>query len=566
MVYIPNGVVMAAITNKRIGQLLVETGKIDETVLETALEKQSQEPGYIGEHLKDLDAINETDLNKSLGFQLKIPVLALSFFSVDSSLMGLVPERIVRKHNVFPVFKLNNTINLAVSDPMDPDPMNAVQVHTGCNIEPVIVSKKEIENAIDMHYGISSYLETDTLQDDQTDISDLFDESRIVELVNGILEQSNKYQSSDIHIEPREKDIRVRFRLDGRLQDFQILPREIMPSLISRLKIMSNMDIAETRRPQDGRILYQSSQGRLDLRISSYPTLYGEKIVLRLLKTSGKMLTLKDLGFDSNTENKFSELLTGAEGIILVSGPTGSGKTTTLYSTLSLIERPDVNIVTIEDPIEYDMDNVNQAQVNRKSGVTFSSALRTILRQDPDIIMVGEIRDEETVELAIRAALTGHLVFSTIHTNDAASGFTRLLNWGVEPFLITTTVQGIMAQRLVRRICNECKESYKPSETELSRLGINTDGLKECYKGKGCLSCRNTGYKGRIALIELLTMSETISELVLSNAPGYVIRENAIRQGMISMMQDGLNKINEGTTTISEVYETLGPLAGCQNE
>jgi len=561
MVYIPNGVVMAAITNKRIGQLLVETGKIDETVLETALEKQSQEPGYIGEHLKDLDAINETDLNKSLGFQLKIPVLALSFFSVDSSLMGLVPERIVRKHNVFPVFKLNNTINLAVSDPMDPDPMNAVQVHTGCNIEPVIVSKKEIENAIDMHYGISSYLETDTLQDDQTDISDLFDESRIVELVNGILEQSNKYQSSDIHIEPREKDIRVRFRLDGRLQDFQILPREIMPSLISRLKIMSNMDIAETRRPQDGRILYQSSQGRLDLRISSYPTLYGEKIVLRLLKTSGKMLTLKDLGFDSNTENKFSELLTGAEGIILVSGPTGSGKTTTLYSTLSLIERPDVNIVTIEDPIEYDMDNVNQAQVNRKSGVTFSSALRTILRQDPDIIMVGEIRDEETVELAIRAALTGHLVFSTIHTNDAASGFTRLLNWGVEPFLITTTVQGIMAQRLVRRICNECKESYKPSETELSRLGINTDGLKECYKGKGCLSCRNTGYKGRIALIELLTMSETISELVLSNAPGYVIRENAIRQGMISMMQDGLNKINEGTTTISEVYETLGTVS-----
>ena len=561
MVYIPNGVVMAAITNKRIGQLLVETGKIDETVLETALEKQSQEPGYLGEHLKDLDAINETDLNKSLGFQLKIPVLALSFFSVDSSLMGLVPERIVRKHNVFPVFKLNNTINLAVSDPMDPDPMNAVQVHTGCNIEPVIVSKKEIENAIDMHYGISSYLETDTLQDDQTDISDLFDESRIVELVNGILEQSNKYQSSDIHIEPREKDIRVRFRLDGRLQDFQILPREIMPSLISRLKIMSNMDIAETRRPQDGRILYQSSQGRLDLRISSYPTLYGEKIVLRLLKTSGKMLTLKDLGFDSNTENKFSELLTGAEGIILVSGPTGSGKTTTLYSTLSLIERPDVNIVTIEDPIEYDMDNVNQAQVNRKSGVTFSSALRTILRQDPDIIMVGEIRDEETVELAIRAALTGHLVFSTIHTNDAASGFTRLLNWGVEPFLITTTVQGIMAQRLVRRICNECKESYKPSETELSRLGINTDGLKECYKGKGCLSCRNTGYKGRIALIELLTMSETISELVLSNAPGYVIRENAIRQGMISMMQDGLNKINEGTTTISEVYETLGTVS-----
>ena len=282
MVYIPNGVVMAAITNKRIGQLLVETGKIDETVLETALEKQSQEPGYIGEHLKDLDAINETDLNKSLGFQLKIPVLELSFFSVDSALIELVPERIVRKHNVFPIFKLNNTINLAVSDPMDADPMNAVQVHSGFNIEPVIATKVDIENAIDMHYGISSYLETDTMQIDQTNITELFDESRIVELVNGILEQSNKYQSSDIHVEPREKDIRIRFRIDGRLQDFQILPIEIMPSLVSRIKIMSNMDIAESRRPQDGRILFNSSKGRLDLRISTYPTLYGEKIVLRL--------------------------------------------------------------------------------------------------------------------------------------------------------------------------------------------------------------------------------------------------------------------------------------------
>jgi len=552
---------MSPITNKLIGQLLVETGKIDETVLETALEKQSQESGYLGEHLKDLDAINEADLNKSLGFQLKIPVLSLSFFTADNSLIEIVPERIVRKHNIFPLFKLNNTINLAVSDPMDPEPMNAVQVHTGCNIEPIITTKKEIENAIDMYYGISSYLETDTLQVDQTDITELFDETRIVELVNGILEQSNKYQSSDIHVEPREKDIRVRFRIDGRLQDFQILPREIMPSLISRLKIMANMDIAETRRPQDGRILFNSVQGRLDLRISSYPTLYGEKIVLRLLKTTGQMLTLNDLGFDNNTESNFTKLLTGAEGIVLVSGPTGSGKTTTLYSTLSLIERPDVNIVTIEDPIEYDMDNVNQAQVNRKSGVTFSSALRTILRQDPDIIMVGEIRDEETVELAIRAALTGHLVFSTIHTNDAASGFTRLLNWGVEPFLITTTVQGIMAQRLVRRICSECKEPYDPSEIELSRLGADRDILEKSYKGKGCLSCRNTGYRGRIALIELLTMNETISELVLSNAPGYIIRENAIQSGMTSMMQDGLNKINNGTTTISEVYETLGTVS-----
>ena len=552
---------MAPTINKLIGQLLLETGKIDENMLETALEKQSQDAGYLGEILKDLNAINESDLNKALGFQLKIPVLALSYFSVDNSVIELVPEKIVRKYKVFPIFKLNNTINLVVSDPMDADPMNAVQTLTGCSIDPVISTKKEIENAIDMHYGISSYLETDTLQSDQTDITDLFDESKIVELVNGILGQSNKYQSSDIHIEPREINIRVRFRLDGRLQDFQILPRDILPSLVSRIKILANMDIAETRRPQDGRILFNSSEGRLDLRVSTYPTLYGEKIVLRLLKTTGKLLTLNDLGFDAINEEKFTRLLTGAEGIILVSGPTGSGKTTTLYSTLNIIERPDVNIVTIEDPIEYDMDNVNQAQVNRKSGVTFSSALRTILRQDPDIIMVGEIRDEETVELAIRAALTGHLVFSTIHTNDAASGFTRLLNWGVEPFLITTTVQGIMAQRLVRRICQDCKGPYEPSEAELIRLGLNPENPIECFAGKGCLSCRNTGYSGRIALIELLTMDDTISELVLSNAPGYVIRETAMQKGMITMMQDGLNKIRSGITTIQEVYETLGTVS-----
>ena len=552
---------MATTTHKMIGQLLLENGKIDNNTLETAIEKQSQESGYIGEIILSLGAISENDLNDALSYQLKIPVIALSYFTVEDSVIELVSERTVRKHKVFPIFKLNNTINLAVSDPMDADPMNAVQIQTGCSIEPIITTKKEIENAIDMYYGISSYLETDALQLEQTDITDLFDESRIVELTNGILEQSNRYNSSDIHIEPREKNIRIRFRIDGKLQDFQILPREIMASLISRVKIMSNMDIAETRRPQDGRILFNSSDGRLDLRVSTYPTLYGEKIVLRLLKTSGKLLTLNDLGFDSKTEETFSGLITGAEGIILVSGPTGSGKTTTLYSTLNIIERPDVNIVTIEDPIEYDMDNVNQAQVNRKSGVTFSSALRTILRQDPDIVMVGEIRDEETVELAIRAALTGHLVFSTIHTNDAASGFTRLLNWDIEPFLITTTVQGIIAQRLVRRICNECRVPYQPKENELVRLGVDLENSFDCFIGKGCLSCRNTGYSGRIAIIELLTMDETVAELVLSNAPAYVIRETAMNKGMVSMMEDGISKINSGITTISEVYETLGTVS-----
>ncbi len=548
---------MAIATQKLIGQLLIESGKIEQDQLNEALLIQEENSEHLGEILISEEAINKKDFFELLSFQLKIPLIDLDFYKVDEDVIELVSEKIARNHKVLPLFKIDNTINLAVSDPLDPDPINAVQIETGLNIDPIISTKTDIENAIDMHYGISSFVDSE-VQSDQTDISDLFDESKIVELVNGILDQSNKYKSSDIHIEAREKDVRLRFRIDGKLQDFQNLPRDIFPALISRIKIMSNMDIAETRRPQDGRILYNSSLGRVDLRVSTYPTLYGEKIVLRLLKTTDEILTLKQLGFSNNISDQFSKLLTGAEGIILVSGPTGSGKTTTLYSTLNILERPDVNIVTIEDPIEYDMDNVNQAQVNSKAGITFASALRTILRQDPDIIMVGEIRDEDTVELAIRAALTGHLVFSTIHTNDAASGFTRLLNWDIEPFLITSTVQGILAQRLVRRICKDCIEPYQITEQDLLLAGLDPSTSIEGFQGKGCLSCRNTGYRGRVAVIELLVMDETISELILSNAPGYIIRQTAVSNGMVTMMDDGIAKVRNGETTFYELYQTLG--------
>ena len=548
---------MAIATHQLIGQLLIEAGKIEQDQLSNALLNQEESSEPLGEILIEEGTVNKKDFFELLSYQLKIPLIDLDYYKIDSEVIELVSEKIARKHKVLPLFKIENTINLAVSDPLDPDPINAVQIETGFNIDPIISTKTDIENAIDMHYGISSFVNSD-IQSDQTDISELFDESKIVELVNGILDQSNKYKSSDIHIEAREKDVRLRFRIDGKLQDFQKLPRDIFPALVSRIKIMSNMDIAETRRPQDGRILYNSSLGRVDLRVSTYPTLYGEKIVLRLLKTTDEILTLKQLGFTDEISTQFSKLLTGAEGIILVSGPTGSGKTTTLYSTLNILEKLDVNIVTIEDPIEYDMDNVNQAQVNSKAGITFASALRTILRQDPDIIMVGEIRDEDTVELAIRAALTGHLVFSTIHTNDAASGFTRLLNWDIEPFLITSTVQGILAQRLVRRICKDCIEPYEITEQDMLLAGLDPSTNIEGFHGKGCLSCRNTGYRGRVAVIELLVMDETISELILSNAPGYIIRQTAVSNGMITMMDDGIAKVRKGETTFYELYQTLG--------
>ena len=548
-----------AISGKQpIGTMLVQAGKIDDDQLQKGLLAQREKDGYIGETFVELGYIEPKELNNYISHQLKIPFLQLGYYNIDSSLMDLFSERLIRKQKMLPLFRLNNTLNLAISDPLDPGPINAARDATGLKIEPVIAMGNEIENAIDLHYGISGFVDIETSSDESTDISDLFDETHVVELVDSIIAQSQKYGCSDIHMEPRENDIRVRFRIDGRLQDFQTLPSDIHTALVSRLKIMANMDIAETRRPQDGRILFNSSKGRLDLRISTYPTLYGEKTVLRLLNISEALHSFKGLGFETDSEERFNSMLIGGEGIILVSGPTGSGKTTTLYSTLNKLESPDVNIVTVEDPIEYDLDNINQAQINAKSGVTFASALRSILRQDPDIIMVGEVRDEETVELGIRAALTGHLVFSTIHTNDAASGFTRLLNWNVEPFLIASTVKGILAQRLVRRVCKECRQPYEASEDELRMIGLEPQDSFEAYKGKGCLACRNTGFKGRIGIYELLLVDAEISELVLEQAPGYKIREQARKNGMRTLLEDGIIKVNRGDTTISEVYETLG--------
>ena len=543
-----------------LGTLLVQAGKIDEDQLQKALQIQKEKDVYIGQIFKELDYIDNKELNKYIGNQLKIPFIQLGYFDFDKTLMDLFPEKVLRSQKILPLFRLENTLNIAIADPLESGPIDAARDITGLSIEPVIALEHEIENAIDLHFGISGFIDIDSSNnnDEATNIEDLFDETRIVELVDSIIKQSQKYGCSDIHIEPRENDIRIRFRIDGRLQDFQALPNSIHTALVSRLKIMSNMDIAETRKPQDGRILFNSQKGRLDLRISTYPTLYGEKTVLRLLNISEALHSLDALGFEKDCVKRFNSMLIGGEGIILVSGPTGSGKTTTLYSTLNKLEAPDVNIVTVEDPIEYDLDNINQAQVNTKSGVTFASALRSILRQDPDIIMVGEVRDEETVELGIRAALTGHLVFSTVHTNDAASGFTRLLNWDVEPFLISSTVKGILAQRLVRRICEGCKEAYIPNVEELQMIGMDGKDNLKAFRGKGCLACRNSGYKGRIGIYELLLMDADISELVLNQAPGYKIREQARKNGMTTLLEDGIIKIERGDTTISEVYETLG--------
>ena len=549
---------MPALNKSSIGQMIITSGKIDQSQLRTALDYQEDNNGYIGQALIECGFLTYEEFLPYLGKQLKVPYLQLGYYEIDQTLVDIVPEKSVRTYKVFPLFKVKEVVNLAVVDPLDPEPINFVRELTGMAVEPILCSEEDIVNAIDLHYGISSFLEADSNLDDAKDITDLYDESQIVELVDGIITQSQRYRCSDIHIEPREEDIRIRFRIDGKLQDFQVFPKSIQDALISRLKIMSSMDIAETRRPQDGRILFRSKVGRIDLRLSTYPTLFGEKTVLRLLNLQEALYSLSDLGFRKETEVHFNSMLHGGEGIVLVSGPTGSGKTTTLYSTLNKLEKPEVNIVTVEDPIEFDLANINQAQVNAKSGVTFAAALRSILRQDPDVIMVGEVRDEETVDLAIRAALTGHLVFSTIHTNDAASGFARLLNWGIEPFLISSTVKGILAQRLVRKICENCKIEHEITEREVNLLKIDKKKYRTTYTGKGCLSCRNSGYRGRLGIYELLMVNEEISELVLDAQPAYKIKEKAREHGMMTLLEDGLAKVREGTTSLNELIETLG--------
>ena len=549
---------MATLTKTSLGQMLTTSGKLDPLQLRDALEFQTENGGYLGKAITELQFLTNEELVPYLSRQLKVPYLKLGYFTIDEDLIELVSEKLVRSNKIFPLFKAQNTINLAVVDPLDPEPINLIREETGLNVEPILCLEEDIINAIDLYYGISSFLDSDVKDDDAMDITDLYDESQVVELVNGIITQSQRYRCSDIHIEPRETDIRVRFRIDGKLQDFQVFPKSIQDALTSRMKIMANMDIAESRRPQDGRILFKSKMGRIDLRISTYPTLFGEKTVLRLLNLKEALFPLSSLGFRKDTETDFNNMLYGGEGIILVSGPTGSGKTTTLYSTLNKMEKPDINIVTIEDPIEFDLENINQAQVNTKSGVTFASALRSILRQDPDIIMVGEIRDDETVELAIRAALTGHLVFSTIHTNDAASGFARLLNWEIEPFLIASTVKGILAQRLVRRICENCKVEHEITDREATLLKIDKKKYAKTYIGKGCLSCRNSGYKGRIGLYELLKVDEKVSQLVLNQEPSFKIKEMARKNGMMTMLEDGLQKALDGKTSLHELIEVLG--------
>ncbi len=557
---------MPAIKMKKpLGQLLLENKKISSEELNQALRYQSEKGVYFGKALIELGLIAEIDLMQFLAEQMDIPFVKLDDISIEKEIIRLIPEELARDYQIIPLFKIGEQLSVATSDPLNVENIDSISKLTGMELDIVLATETDISYAVEVYYGKSKKMEglsddhiefeQDQLEKENKKDEEIIGNTKVIEAVNTMLAQSIDMGVSDIHFEPREKDVRIRFRVDGTLFENYTLPKSFQASVASRIKVMCNMDISETRKPQDGRIRFKKDNKRVSLRVSTYPTYFGEKIVMRLLDKEKSMVDLNKLGFSPEIFRRWSELIRMPNGIILVTGPTGSGKTTTLYSTLRTLNTVSKNIITVEDPIEYELDNINQGQVNPRIGVTFSSSLRTILRQDPDIIMIGELRDQETVELAIRSALTGHLVLSTLHTNDAPSAVTRLIDMGVETYLIASTIRAVVAQRLIRVLCPHCKEPFNPPDHVLERLDIPINGKYHFHKPVGCIQCRNTGYLGRFGLFELMVNDEKLSEMIINEASLDQLRNYAVSKGMVRLMQQGIDKATEGIVSIEEVLE-----------
>ncbi|MEJ5360651.1 MAG: type II secretion system ATPase GspE [Spirochaetota bacterium] len=564
---------MIGIKNKKIGQILIDKRLINNEDLQDALLSQQTTPLKIGQIFIKKGLINESDLLKALAAQFSMEFAETLNFNDDENILNAIPAQFLKRYKIAP-YSVNvkkNIIKVAINDPLLIQPLDNIKIiFENFKIVPVLSPEKEILKIINNHFELvkenstTSVIENLEESDfeiltspitETEDILDMANEAPIIRLVNTVIKQAIEDRASDIHIEPFEKDLVIRFRIDGILYNMFTPPKKYQAAIISRIKIMANLNIAENRLPQDGRIQLKVGGKDIDIRVSVFPTYYGERIVLRLLNKSDMKFDLDSLGFSKETLKVFNDLIKKTHGIILVTGPTGSGKTTTLYSVLTRLNTEDVNILTVEDPIEYQLHGVGQMQVKPKIDLTFAAGLRSILRQDPDIIMVGEIRDLETAEIAIQAALTGHRVFSTIHTNDAASGITRLLDMGVEPFLIASSVNAFLAQRLVRTICPHCKQSYKPDSVLLKDLGIKPSQIqgKKLYRGKGCDKCINTGYLGRTGIYELLPVTNDIRKLIMEHADAVQIKEKAISNGMKTLLQDGIEKALHGITTLEEV-------------
>ena len=554
----------------RLGELLVRERLITPLQLQQAVEEQRSTGGRLGYQLTKMGFIEENELTAFLSKQYGVPSIDLNEFDIEPDIIKLIPKEVVLKHQVIPVNRTGSTLIVAMADPSNIFAIDDIKFLTGYNVEVVVASEQAIEAAVEKYYTSNVTFDDVMLDfdDDDVDVIDAEEDineldleksagdAPVIKLVNLILLDAIRKGASDIHVEPFEKQLRVRYRIDGMLYEVMKPPVKLKHAITSRIKIMSQLDIAERRLPQDGRIKLKMGKNKeMDFRVSVLPVIWGEKIVLRLLDKSNLQLDMTKLGFEEKTLEVFKKSIHQPYGMILITGPTGSGKTTTLYSVLSELNTTETNISTAEDPVEYNLFGINQVQMHDDIGLNFSSSLRSFLRQDPDIILVGEIRDFETAEIAIKAALTGHLVLSTLHTNDAPSSVSRLLNMGIEPFLVASAVVLIGAQRLVRKSCNECREVIDVPRQVLLDLGVHPDEVDEfqIQKGMGCRVCNNTGYKGRIAVYEIMTMTEELREFVLNGASTLELKREAVRQGMKTLRMSALTKLREGMTSLDEV-------------
>jgi type IV pilus assembly protein PilB len=568
--------------SRRIGDLLVADGLISPEQLQQALKEQKHSNEKIGTILVRLGLITEDQLIGFLSRQYGIPSITLSQLDIDPDVLKLVPPQIARKYEILPIKRVGNALTLAMADPTNVFALDDVAFMTNLQVMPVVASQGAIRQAIERLFEAHASVITDALTAmeeeasnlevlggesesarpvDVFELKDSAEEAPVVKLVNLILSDAIRRGASDIHLEPYEKVFRVRYRIDGVLHEMMTPPKRLEAAILSRVKIMATLDIAERRLSQDGRIKLRYANREIDLRVSTLPTIFGEKTVMRILDRESLKLDLTQLGFDAWSLEQFNKAIRNPYGMILITGPTGSGKTTTLYSAIHTLNSPDINIMTAEDPVEYNLKGVNQLQVNEEIGRSFAAALRSFLRQDPDVILVGETRDLETAQIAIRAALTGHLVLTTLHTNDCSSTVARILDMGIPPFLVSSSLLLILAQRLCRKVCKECREPYEADEESLVPYGHISQGIGTVtvYRGKGCQTCNFTGMKGRIAIYEVMPVTQEIRDLILRNAPSSEIREVAQQQGMKSLRQAGLMKVLEGLTTVEEILRvTLG--------
>jgi type IV pilus assembly protein PilB len=561
--------------DNRLGELLVRKNVISLNELRQAQELQKSSGGNLGKSLTKLGHVSDEEMTEFLAAQYNVPAIDLTEYTIDHEIAELIPQDVAERHRILPISRAGTSLVVAMVDPTNLHAIDDIKFLTGYNVEPVVASETSIDKAIEGCYAspLASYDEVmDGFDDDEfefgtegeedddgslLELEKLSEDAPVVRLVNLILVNAIKKGASDIHVEIYEKGLRVRYRVDGVLHEEMRPPFKMRNALISRLKIMSKLDIAERRLPQDGRIKLKLGKGReMDFRVSVLPTLFGEKIVLRLLDKSNLQLDMTKLGFDPEPLKHFKDCIHLPYGMVLVTGPTGSGKTTTLYSALAELNQVDVNISTAEDPVEFNLHGINQVQMHEDIGLNFAASLRSFLRQDPDVIMVGEIRDFETAEIAVKAALTGHMVLSTLHTNDAPSTISRLLNMGVEPFLVTASVNLILAQRLGRRLCSECKQPLEFPQDALVDAGVTAEQIAAGFQpmeGAGCEVCNDTGYKGRIALYEVMTFADELKELVLQGCSTAELKSEAIRLGMQTLRMSGLKKVGEGVTTMKEV-------------